>query len=141
VASCITSAVVIDKFSEAVKQWLSIMWPRACFRMELNCKAGSAQYVKAFDGLVVSIDVTDLNIVSVEILSLRGCRSARMGCKHSMLRVSNSKPMVLRCDPNTPSFQVDDRLIRSSVPISHLVGFQARCKAHELMTKTNTHDW
>ena len=53
--------------------------------------------------------------------------------------MSNGKPVVLAGDGDGPVLQVDHGLIRTTVPVAHFVGLQARSEAHQLMAEANAH--
>ena len=53
--------------------------------------------------------------------------------------MSNCKAVVLAGDGNGLVLQVNNGLIGAAVAVTHFVGLQTRCQAHQLMTQTDAH--
>ena len=107
-----------------IEQISAVVRARRCFGVVLHRKEWFILYPYAFNGIIVEVQMGNLNIIGI------------MDC----LRV-HSKTMVLGSYFATARNYVFDRMIKPTVAMVHFKGWYAMGKCKQLMAKTNAKHW
>jgi hypothetical protein len=96
-----------DGVKEAVEHRSAVMRARRCLGMVLDREDGLRAMLEPFDGTVVEVDMSHLEL-----------RSAR----NPLFFASNSESVVLRRDQNVARREILHRMISAAVTVGHFHG-------------------
>src|SRR5262245_37695634 len=116
------AAMFLHHVEKLFEQVVRVMRTRRRFRMVLNAERRNRAMLEAFAGVVVQVDMRDLDVVQIETFRV------------------DREAVILRGDLHLFALDIKNRMITAVMSEFQLVGFAAQSQSENLMAQTNPED-
>src|SRR6185436_18305510 len=114
---------ILNHLEEFLEEIVRVVRTRRCLRMILNAEGRHRSVFHPFNGVVVQIEVRNIDLVQVQ--TFRIDREAVILCGNLYLL----------------ALEIQHRMIAAVMAEFQLVRFAAESEAHDLMAKADSEDW